>query len=164
MSETLYFYHPKSGLLVGTTKANEITPGNFEVPAHSTLIKPPNPVDNYKPCFNETTQEWTLKEVPQVEVKTVRPSLPPSTYPLDYKALRRRAYPPLEELADALYWQHNGDSSKMEAYLTAMAKVKETYPKPPPEPPASKPLVAPMPSPPTIPKPPRPVTKRVLFP
>ena len=164
MSATLYCYHPKSGLLVGTTKAIEITPGNFQVPAHSTLIKPPNPVESQKPCFNESTQEWTLKEVPQVEMKTARPPPSDATYPTDYKALRRRAYPPLEELADALYWQHNGDSSKMEAYLTAMTKVKETYPKPPPEPPASKPLVAPTPSPLIAPKPMRPVTKRVLLP
>ena len=161
MSTTLYCYHPKSGLLVGTTKATEISPGNFQVPAHSTLIMPPNPVDNQKPCFNETTQEWTLKDVPQFEVRTARPPETPNTYPRDYKALRRRAYPPLEELADALYWQQNGDSSKMAAYMSVVAKVKETHPKPPPAPtpaPETGPVTI------TAPKPMRPVTKRVLLP
>lgn len=48
----------------------------------------------------------------------------------DYATLRRMAYPPLQDLADALYWQSNGDSSKLDAYLSNVALVKSIYPKP----------------------------------
>lgn len=48
----------------------------------------------------------------------------------DYLERRRREYPPLTQLADALYWQQNGDPSKMEEYLAKVAAVKEKYPKP----------------------------------
>ena len=50
--------------------------------------------------------------------------------PPDYAELRRREYPPLAELADALYWQAEGDGSFMERYLEKCAMVKVTYPKP----------------------------------
>ena len=44
--------------------------------------------------------------------------------------LRKAAYPPLSELADAIFWQSHGDSSKMDAYLAACEEVKLQYPKP----------------------------------
>lgn len=44
-------------------------------------------------------------------------------------AARRAAYPPLADLADALYWQSQGDNSKMDAYNAAIAAVKEQFPK-----------------------------------
>lgn len=45
---------------------------------------------------------------------------------------RRRAadYPPIEDLADALVHQANGDDTKLTAYLEACKAVKERYPKP----------------------------------
>jgi hypothetical protein len=43
---------------------------------------------------------------------------------------RRAAYPPLADLADALYWKEQGDPTKMAAYLAACTAVKKTYPKP----------------------------------
>lgn len=46
-----------------------------------------------------------------------------------YKQLRAIAYPDLTELADAMYWQMQGDSTKMEAYLEKVAAVKEQFPK-----------------------------------
>lgn len=48
---------------------------------------------------------------------------------LKYQDQRKREYPPLENLADALFWQANGDSSKMTTYLAQVAAVKEKYPK-----------------------------------
>ena len=39
-------------------------------------------------------------------------------------------YPPMTDLADALYWQSKGDESKMTAYLAAVEAVKLKYPKP----------------------------------
>lgn len=49
----------------------------------------------------------------------------------DVNKLRRDAYPPLEDLADALYWQSQGDSSKMDAYNAKIAAVKARFPKEP---------------------------------
>jgi hypothetical protein len=48
---------------------------------------------------------------------------------LEYQRLRRPEYPPLADLADALYWQAQGDESKMIAYLAAVNAVKTKYPK-----------------------------------
>lgn len=46
-----------------------------------------------------------------------------------YKILRARAYPPLEDLADAIYWQTQGNTLPMTAYIAACAQVKLEYPK-----------------------------------
>lgn len=46
-----------------------------------------------------------------------------------YKNNRAQEYPPLEDLADAVYWQSKGDNSKMQAYLIACDAVKQKYPK-----------------------------------
>ena len=49
---------------------------------------------------------------------------------LEYQRLRAPEYPSAGELADAIYWQSQGDNSKMEAYLAAVEAVKIKYPKP----------------------------------
>jgi hypothetical protein len=54
----------------------------------------------------------------------------PEEVPLTYQELRRKAYPPPSELADALYWQSKNDNTKMEAYLLKCEEVKLMYPKP----------------------------------
>lgn len=46
-----------------------------------------------------------------------------------YQRSRQLEYPPLAELADALYWQAQGDETKMTVYLAAVAAVKSKYPK-----------------------------------
>lgn len=46
-----------------------------------------------------------------------------------YKQLRAAEYPPMSDLADAMYWQSQGDDSKMTAYLAAVDAVKAKYPK-----------------------------------
>jgi hypothetical protein len=46
-----------------------------------------------------------------------------------YQRSRQPEYPPLADLADALYWQAQGDESKMTAYLAAVQAVKDKYPK-----------------------------------
>jgi hypothetical protein len=45
------------------------------------------------------------------------------------RTARAAAYPPLADLADALYWQAQGDDSKMQTYLAACAAVKQQFPK-----------------------------------
>ena len=47
----------------------------------------------------------------------------------EYQRKRVREYPPLSELADALYHQQNGDETKMTAYLAKCEAVKQKYPK-----------------------------------
>jgi hypothetical protein len=46
-----------------------------------------------------------------------------------YKDQRAPEYPPLSDLADAVYWQSQGDESKMVAYVAAVEAVKAKYPK-----------------------------------
>ena len=46
-----------------------------------------------------------------------------------YKAARAKEYPPLEDLADAMYWSSQGDNTKLEAYYAACEAVKQKYPK-----------------------------------
>jgi len=43
---------------------------------------------------------------------------------------RKLEYPPLSDLADAIYWQEKGNGAKMAAYLAAVEAVKAKYPKP----------------------------------
>lgn len=47
----------------------------------------------------------------------------------EYQRQRISKYPPLTDLADALYHQSKGDNTKMEAYLAACDDVKQKYPK-----------------------------------
>ena len=47
----------------------------------------------------------------------------------EYQRQRAPAYPPLQQLADAIYWQQQGDNSKMEEYLAAVQAVKDQFPK-----------------------------------
>lgn len=47
----------------------------------------------------------------------------------EYQRLRQPEYPTLDKLADAIYWQQQGDNSKMEAYLALVDEVKNKYPK-----------------------------------
>ena len=46
-----------------------------------------------------------------------------------YIAKRQPEYPPLTDLADALYHQSKGDETKMTAYLAKCETVKQKYPK-----------------------------------
>ena len=47
-----------------------------------------------------------------------------------YIAKRQPEYPPLTDLADALYHQSKGDETKLTAYLAKCESVKTKYPKP----------------------------------
>lgn len=47
----------------------------------------------------------------------------------EYQRMRSPEYPPLQDLADALYWQAQGNNEPMSRYLEACAAVKNKYPK-----------------------------------
>ena len=46
-----------------------------------------------------------------------------------YQRNRQPEYPSLATLADALYWNSTGDSTKLDEYYAACAAVKAKYPK-----------------------------------
>jgi len=46
-----------------------------------------------------------------------------------YQRDRQPEYPSLATLADALYWNSTGDSTKLDEYYAACAAVKAKYPK-----------------------------------
>lgn len=48
---------------------------------------------------------------------------------IEYLNQRKKEYPDWRDLADAIYWQHKGDLSKMDAYLLKVEAVKLKYPK-----------------------------------
>tara|TARA_B100000287_G_scaffold269290_1_gene253420 strand:+ start:12702 stop:12857 length:156 start_codon:yes stop_codon:yes gene_type:complete len=46
-----------------------------------------------------------------------------------YKHERRENYPSLGDFADAMYWNSEGDDTKLKAYYAACKKVKSDIPK-----------------------------------
>ena len=45
------------------------------------------------------------------------------------QAKRYQEYPPLTDLADAMYWASKGDNTKLDTYYAACEAVKTKYPK-----------------------------------
>jgi len=81
--------------------------------------------------FIEAGEEYVIGNavpgVDRVERGVIVAGTPPEK---TYAQLRREAYPPLEALADAIYWQSRGKPDLMAAYVAQVAHVKQTYPKP----------------------------------
>lgn len=48
----------------------------------------------------------------------------------EYQRQRAPEYPDLKELADAMYWNSKGDSTKLDEYYSKCDEVKNKYPKP----------------------------------
>ena len=69
-----------------------------------------------KPTKEELDSQWALIEA-NVNAQA-------------YIAKRKAEYPPLADLADALYHQSKGDETKLTAYLAKCEAVKTKYPKP----------------------------------
>ena len=68
--------------------------------------------------------------VEQSKIDAARTTLNAETAATAYKFARKPFYPPLEDFADAMYWNSKGDSSKLTAYYAACEKVKTDNPKP----------------------------------
>ena len=47
----------------------------------------------------------------------------------EYQRKRKPEYPPLTDLADAMYWASQGDNTKLDNYYAACEAVKLKYPK-----------------------------------
>jgi hypothetical protein len=78
-------------------------------------------------CFDATGQKIDLDEA-AIVVETLKLQKIAELY--SYRGKRAQEYPNLTDLADAVYWQANGDNTKMQEYLANVAAVKEKYPKP----------------------------------
>ena len=61
----------------------------------------------------------------QIDMSAVNAWVDPNAY----KYKRIKEYPPLTDLADALYHQSKGDETKLTAYLAKCEVVKQKYPK-----------------------------------
>jgi hypothetical protein len=75
----------------------------------------------------ETGEELKAAKLAELQVEVTR--LTQLALSLEYQQKRRYEYPPLADLADAVYWQSEGDNTKMTAYLAAVEAVKVKYPK-----------------------------------
>jgi hypothetical protein len=78
--------------------------------------------------FHHTAEEYTppTKEVVMAYLEKIQLEWDEK---VKYSVLRQYAYPAVEELADAVYWQSQGDNTKMEEYLAKVELVKTTFPK-----------------------------------
>jgi len=61
----------------------------------------------------------------QIDLSAVNAWVDPDAYILN----RKMEYPPLTDLADALYHQSKGDETKLTAYIAKCEAVKQKYPK-----------------------------------
>ena len=78
-------------------------------------------------AFDKDGKSITLE---QSKIDAARVTLNADYAKVKYKDDRKPLYPPLEDFADAMYWNSKGDSSKLTAYYAACEKVKTDNPKP----------------------------------
>jgi hypothetical protein len=83
--------------------------------------------ENYESIRWFANQPNPIPSVEQLEEEALR--LEEQDIRNNYQRLRQPEYPPLADLADALYWQSKGNDIKMAAYLAAVDAVKTRYPK-----------------------------------
>ena len=76
---------------------------------------------------------WMESEIPMPSEEEVLAEVARQQSEIDavqYIEDRKKAYPPLGDYVDAMYWASTGDNSKLEAYYAACEAVKLQYPKP----------------------------------
>jgi hypothetical protein len=83
-------------------------------------------INNSDECFDE---HGNPVELNTALVSTELARLKAEYKATEYQRKRQQEYPPLTDLADALYHQQNGDETKMTAYLEKVEAVKQKYPK-----------------------------------
>ena len=84
-------------------------------------------IDDGRGAFDKDGKSITLG---QSKIDAARVMLNADYAKVKYKDDRKPLYPPLEDFADAMYWNSKGDSTKLEAYYAACEKVKTDNPKP----------------------------------
>lgn len=87
---------------------------------------------NYTGEYETPNFNWMSTEYPKPtkqQIETALAEIEAERAELKYRSLRKREYPPIEDLADAIYWQAQGDDTKMDAYVAQVDAVKLKYPK-----------------------------------
>jgi len=84
-------------------------------------------IDDDSGAYDKDNKKITLE---QSKIDAARATLDSDYAKVKYKDDRKPLYPPLEDFADAMYWNSKGDSSKLTAYYSACEKVKADNPKP----------------------------------
>ena len=84
-------------------------------------------IDDGAGAFDADGNSITLE---QSKIDAARATLNSDYAKVKYKDDRKPLYPPIEDFADAMYWNSKGDSSKLTAYYAACEKVKTDNPKP----------------------------------
>lgn len=73
----------------------------------------------------DTIQTRPTEEEIQIQLELMKLDWENKTYQRE----RQMVYPPLTDLADALYWQSQGDNTKYDKYIETISQIKEKYPK-----------------------------------
>jgi hypothetical protein len=76
-----------------------------------------------------TTLEWYGTHIPKPSLAILMAEVERLNSTTGHIEPRRAEYPPITDYLDAVYWQSQGDDTKMTAYLAAVEAVKSKYPK-----------------------------------
>jgi len=80
-----------------------------------------NQLEWYSEDIEKPTENEIAQEIERLKAEHER---------TEYQRQRKPEYPDLKELADALYWNSKGDSTKLDEYYSKCEAVKDKYPKP----------------------------------
>jgi hypothetical protein len=131
MTHCLYLYYdPATGQIRQTTQATLEEATHLAEILGLPCIESPDPA--VTPVSHYMAQ-GTLVPMPVRPGKQYRFDFMTKTWTdghLTYADRRRGEYPPLADLADALYWQSQGKPELLQQYLAKIEAVKDRYPKP----------------------------------
>ena len=97
---------------------------------HDAIYKAYPEVISIDDGFGAYDKDRKLVTLEQSKIDAARATIDSDYAKVKYKDDRKPLYPPLEDFADAMYWNSKGDSTKLEAYYAACEKVKTDNPKP----------------------------------
>ena len=97
---------------------------------HDAIYKAYPEVISIDDGFGAYDKDRKLVTLEQSKIDAARATIDSDYAKVKYKDDRQPLYPPLEDFADAMYWNSKGDSTKLEAYYAACEKVKTDNPKP----------------------------------
>ena len=97
---------------------------------HNAIRKAYPDVVTINDDFGAFDKDNNLVTLDQSKIDAARTTLDAEAAAIAYQFTRQPLYPSLGDFADAMYWNSNGDSSKLTAYYAACEKVKTDNPKP----------------------------------
>jgi len=93
-----------------------------------TVLNPSGKAIRTGSCPDEAFELQADQSLGETVVEGVVP-FDPVEEVFTWRGNRMREYPPLQQLADALYWSQKGNPVLLDAYLAACEEVKRKYPK-----------------------------------